>query len=324
MPVLKKTVSAIVKRWAAARGVTIPGSPEFDDADSFDAFSLCKATRVWSLRPMLDEFETFITSQTQLVIKMRERMHITLGPVSRKMGMSTGTSTTVCAKKSRTPKEVELWTLDDLPEIPDDLWAAMPVMTQPAVNALITAGIAFLDLLGYVCECIIDPKYEVTDSKAHVVGQPDLVVRGLQEKLALVVECKMPWGFDLDHNAPLAEIYNSHKEHHEMWAKNDNKSYVCPPGLTIARKVFHAVRQLYGYMASNNSRYGILTTFTTTFLFKQNYNGKLFISKGLAADGFDPMTVLEAIARLLLISHLPAAKDLSEAELCTIKDPSAQ
>ncbi|CAK4074723.1 unnamed protein product, partial [Aphanomyces euteiches] len=179
----------------------------------------------------------------------------------------------------------------------------------------------------YVCEFIIDPKYGATLSNARVVGQPDIVVwrshSTQEEKLALVVECNTPWGFHLDHNAPLAKIYNSHKEHHEDWAKND-KLYVCPAGLTIARKVFHAARQLYGYMASNNSRYGILTTFTTTFLFKQNNNDKLFISKGLAVDGFDPMTVLEAIARLLLICHLPAANDLSEAELCMIKDPSAQ
>ncbi|KAH9069253.1 hypothetical protein Ae201684P_004942 [Aphanomyces euteiches] len=215
----------------------------------------------------------------------------------------------------------------------------MPVTSQGQVNLISREGLqnctsesevcaGFSRLLWYVCECIGGEKYEATVSTADVVGQPDLVVwrsrRTIEEKLALVIECKTPWGFDLDHHALLAEIYNSHYYHHEHWAPHDDKSYECPRGLTIGRKVFHAVRQLYGYMATNNSRYGILTTFTTTFLFKQDYQGKLFISKGLAADKFDPITVLEAIARLLLIDHLPAGKDLSEAKLPTIMNPSAQ
>ncbi|CAK4638553.1 unnamed protein product [Aphanomyces euteiches] len=215
----------------------------------------------------------------------------------------------------------------------------MPVTSQGQVNLISREGLqnctseskvcaGFSRLLWYVCECIGGEKYKATVSTADVVGQPDLVVwrsrRTIEEKLALVIECKTPWGFDLDHHALLAEIYNSHYYHHEHWAPHDDKSYECPRGLTIGRKVFHAVRQLYGYMATNNSRYGILTTFTTTFLFKQDYQGKLFISKGLAADKFDPITVLEAIARLLLIDHLPAGKDLSEAKLPTIMNPSAQ
>ncbi|CAK4958927.1 unnamed protein product [Aphanomyces euteiches] len=188
----------------------------------------------------------------------------------------------------------------------------MPVTSQGQVNLISREGLQnctsesevcadFSRLLWYVCECIGGEKYEATVSTADVVGQPDLVVwrsrRTIEEKLALVIECKTPWGFDLDHHALLAEIYNSHYYHHEHWAPHDDKSYECPRGLTIGRKVFHAVRQLYGYMATNNSRYGILTTFTTTFLFKQDYQGKLFISKGLAADKFDPITVLEAIAQ---------------------------
>ncbi|CAK4488895.1 unnamed protein product [Aphanomyces euteiches] len=191
----------------------------------------------------------------------------------------------------------------------------MPVTSQGQVNLISREGLQnctsesevcadFSRLLWYVCECIGGEKYEATVSTADVVGQPDLVVwrsrRTIEEKLALVIECKTPWGFDLDHHALLAEIYNSHYYHHEHWAPHDDKSYECPRGLTIGRKVFHAVRQLYGYMATNNSRYGILTTFTTTFLFKQDYQGKLFISKGLAADKFDPITVLEAIARQTL------------------------
>ncbi|KAH9121909.1 hypothetical protein LEN26_010465 [Aphanomyces euteiches] len=329
MPVPKETVSAIVKRWAEARHVTIPGNIELNDAESFDAISLCMAIRVWPFtHPMLGDFAKFVTSQTQLVFKMRERMHITHPPASREMGISTGKSTTVCAKKSRTPKEVDLWTLDDLPEIPDDLWAAPPVATHRGVNTLIAEGlpectskarigIGFLDLLRYVCECIIDPIFKATDSKARVVGQPDLAVwrshHTTEEKLALVVECKTPWGFDLDHDALLAEIYNLHKEQHEMWTKKDDNSYECPSGLAIPRKVFHAVRQLYGYMSCNKRRYGILTTFTTTFLFKRDHDGKLYISKGIAANRYDPMTVLEAITRLLLTKNPPADEDLSEA-----------
>ncbi|CAK4316190.1 unnamed protein product [Aphanomyces euteiches] len=320
MPVPKETVSAIVKRWAEARHVTIPGNIELDDAESFDAISLCMAIRVWPFtHPMLGDFTKFVTSQTQLVFKMRERMHITLPPASREMGISTGKSTTVCAKKSRAQKEVELWTLDDLPEIPDDLWAAPPVATHRGVNTLIAEGlqectskarigIGFLDLLRYVCECIIDPIFKATDSKARV-GQPDLAT---------------PWGFDLDHDALLAEIYNLHKEQHEMWAKKDDNSYECPSGLAIPRKVFHAVRQLYGYMSCNKRRYGILTTFTTTFLLKRDHDGKLYISKGIAANRYDPMTVLEAITRLLLTKKPPADDDLSEAGSSPVKDPYAQ
>ncbi|CAK4127731.1 unnamed protein product [Aphanomyces euteiches] len=332
MPVPKETVSAIVKRWAEARHVTIPGNIELDDAESFDAISLCMAIRVWPFtHPMLGDFTKFVTSQTQLVFKMRERMHITLPPASREMGISTGKSTTVCAKKSRAQKEVELWTLDDLPEIPDDLWAAPPVATHRGVNTLIAEGlqectskarigIGFLDLLRYVCECIIDPIFKATDSKARV-GQPDLAVwrsrHTTEEKLT-------PWGFDLDHDALLAEIYNLHKEQHEMWAKKDDNSYECPSGLAIPRKVFHAVRQLYGYMSCNKRRYGILTTFTTTFLLKRDHDGKLYISKGIAANRYDPMTVLEAITRLLLTKKPPADDDLSEAGSSPVKDPYAQ
>ncbi|CAK4103319.1 unnamed protein product [Aphanomyces euteiches] len=198
----------------------------------------------------------------------------------------------------------------------------MPVTSQGQVNLISREGLqnctsesevcaGFSRLLWYVCECIGGEKYEATVSTADVVGQPDLVVwrsrRTIEEKLALVIECKTPWGFDLDHHALLAEIYNSHYYHHEHWAPHDDKSYECPRGLTIGRKVFHAVRQLYGYMATNNSRYGILTTFTTTFLFKQDYQGKLFISKGLAADKFDPITAPseEDDRELVLITDLP-------------------
>ncbi|KAF0741679.1 hypothetical protein Ae201684P_017892 [Aphanomyces euteiches] len=118
---------------------------------------------------------------------MRERMHMTLGPVLRKREISTGTSTTVCAKGSRTPKQVGAWTLD-LPEVPDELWAAIPVMTQNAVNGFATVGLphctsevqvcaAFLGRLCYVIECGVGgQKYDATLSNAHVVGQPDIVV----------------------------------------------------------------------------------------------------------------------------------------------------
>ncbi|KAF0736299.1 hypothetical protein Ae201684P_007281 [Aphanomyces euteiches] len=109
-----------------------------------------------------------------------------------------------------------------------------------------------------------------------------------------------------------------------MWAKKDDNSYECPSGLAIPRKVFHAVRQLYGYMSCNKRRYGILTTFTTTFLLKRDHDGKLYISKGIAANRYDPMTVLEAITRLLLTKKPPADDDLSEAGSSPVKDPYAQ
>ncbi|CAK4683503.1 unnamed protein product [Aphanomyces euteiches] len=325
MPVPSTIVRAVITRWADEQGMTIPNDTTFNDAECFDVYSLWKATSNWpEIFAYCGEFCKFMASQTQPVIKMRERMHMALGPVLLKREISTGTSTTVCANGSRMPKEVELWIMDDLPEIPDDLWAAMPVMTQGRANVFIAQGlthctsqvvvyVGFMDLLNYVCECIIDPKFDVTDSKARVVGQLDLAVwRSCHnsEKLALVVECKTPYDFELDRNALLPEIYNSHKQHHAMWAHDLADS---PPELKLPRKVYDAVRQMYGYMPMNKRRYGILTTFSTTFLFKRDHDGKLYISKGLAANRYDPMTVLEAITRLLLKKNPPADEDLSEA-----------
>ncbi|CAK4558730.1 unnamed protein product [Aphanomyces euteiches] len=77
-------------------------------------------------------------------------------------------------------------------------------------------------------------------------------------------------------------------------------------------------------MSCNKRRYGILTTFTTTFLLKRDHDGKLYISKGIAANRYDPMTVLEAITRLLLTKKPPADDDLSEAGSSPVKDPYAQ
>ncbi|KAG9405689.1 hypothetical protein AC1031_003600 [Aphanomyces cochlioides] len=305
MPVPSTTVCAIVTRWANEQNISIPNGTTFDDADSFDA--------------------------DPPVFTMRERMHITLGPALRASEFLSGNGTTIWTSRSRIPKQVEVWTLDDLPEIPNELWAAMP-MTLDYVNIFSKKGLTnctsqaricveVLDLLTYVSECIGGQEYNVTDSKALVIGLLDLAVWRLPTTLALVVECMTPWTFEVGDDALLAEIYNSHKQHHEMWADD---LVDCPPELKIPRKVYDAVRQLYGYTSINKRRYGILTTFTTTFLFKRDHGGKLFISKGLAANRYDPMTVLEAITRLLLKKNPPADEDLSEAGSSSVRDPYAQ
>ncbi|ETW01723.1 hypothetical protein H310_06329 [Aphanomyces invadans] len=92
----------------------------------------------------------------------------------------------------------------------------------------------------------------------------------------------------------------------------------------MPRKVFHAIRQLYGYMSFNKRRFGIFNTFTTTFLFKRDDEGTLFISKGIAANELVPLTLLEAITRLLLNDNPPAEEDLPQAEPTPPKDRFAQ
>ncbi|RHY29495.1 hypothetical protein DYB32_005439 [Aphanomyces invadans] len=86
----------------------------------------------------------------------------------------------------------------------------------------------------------------------------------------------------------------------------------------MPRKVFHAIRQLYGYMSFNKRRFGILTTFSATYLFKRDDEDTLYISKGIAANQLVPLTLLEAITRLLLNDNPPAEEDLPQAEpTCT-------
>ncbi|RHY18314.1 hypothetical protein DYB32_010401, partial [Aphanomyces invadans] len=183
----------------------------------------------------------------------------------------------------------------------------------------------FFRLLLYVSECIGGDVFDATGAKVEIVGLPDLVVwQSPTTTLALVIECKTPWALDVGVEMLLDDIYNSHREYHATWLTPPDKSMESPMEWTMPRKVFHAIRQLYGYMSFNKRRFGILTTFTTTYLFKRDGEGKLFISKGIAANQLVPLTLLEAITRLLLNGNPHAEEDLSEAEPTPPKDPFAQ
>ncbi|KAF0697173.1 Aste57867_12167 [Aphanomyces stellatus] len=179
-------------------------------------------------------------------------------------------------------------------------------------------------MLWYVCESI-DANFNVTLSKANLIGAPDVVMwhRSNLHRwiLVLVVKCKSPWSFAVPDDVHLHELFNTHPASTKTGSplrlpyhpSND-------PRYALERKVVHAICQLYGYMSWNKKRFGILSTFTSTYLFKREDGGNLFISQCLVIDRADPMPVLEAIARLLLADN--ASEDLKPAASSPVKPPA--
>ena len=98
------------------------------------------------------------------------------------------------------------------------------------------------------------------------IGQPDFYL--VSEGIALsFIEAKSPYVLPQDKNI------NDDKEQKRCW--------------TI-------IRQIYGYLAYNNLRYGILSSYNITYFLYRPKSGELYISPGILANSTNP-TLLQCL-----------------------------
>jgi hypothetical protein len=115
---------------------------------------------------------------------------------------------------------------------------------------------------------------------SSLVGEPDRVLRPLNHGTAgqptLTIEFKTPWALSI-----------SSEDLIPSWNRSHNQPS------SVVRK---AVGQIYGYMTFNHHRYGILTTYDSTwFLQRQSSSeGGVLLVKGFSRDSTDPFTLMEA------------------------------
>ena len=103
----------------------------------------------------------------------------------------------------------------------------------------------------------------------QVLFNPDIVWKigaELNSNLGLVIEVKPWWSFDC-----IDDIVEQYHEDVEKEAKDT--------------KVVKALQQLYGYMSYNYLRYGILTTYKSTYFLRRMGNSTLSISKPIPLNG---------------------------------------
>lgn len=103
----------------------------------------------------------------------------------------------------------------------------------------------------------------------QVLFNPDIVWKigaELNSNLGLVIEVKPWWSFEC-----IDDIVVQYHEDIEKEAKDT--------------KVVKALQQLYGYMSYNYMRYGILTTYKSTYFLRRMGNSTLTISKPIPLSG---------------------------------------
>ncbi|KAF0717119.1 Aste57867_2482 [Aphanomyces stellatus] len=256
MPVLREIVQAVMTRWAEDQDVLIPHITTFHDADSFDAASLYDATENFPIPESRHSLAAFLASPNGL--SLQEHLKITFARATWVHGNTTGTTTRVSAVFSRSSARVEEWTLSDLPDL-GDRPPAVPITSLKYTNFFCSDGLrncsseaaiqrALEMVLKYVCECL-STDYSVTCSTLHVQAKPDVVVLAPPSKVVLVVECKTPWAFDVGDES-LHDLYKRGEPYHKAWKNppsDDPNDTSKSSNLNLERKVFHAVRQLYGY-----------------------------------------------------------------------------
>jgi hypothetical protein len=120
----------------------------------------------------------------------------------------------------------------------------------------------------------------------QVLFNPDIVWKigaELNSNLSLVIEVKPWWSFDC--------IDNIVDQYHEDTDKT-----------TKDTKVVKALQQIYGYMSYNYMRYGILTTYKSTYFLRRNGDSTLYISKPITLDSGN-ITILQYWLFVLCKSH---------------------
>lgn len=120
----------------------------------------------------------------------------------------------------------------------------------------------------------------------QVLFNPDIVWKigaELNSNLGLVIEVKPWWSFDC--------IDDIVEQYHEDIGKEAKDT-----------KVVKALQQLYGYMSYNYMRYGILTTYKSTYFLRRKGNSTLAISKPIPLNSGN-LTILQYWLFVLCKSH---------------------
>ncbi|KAJ3176790.1 hypothetical protein HDU85_006543 [Gaertneriomyces sp. JEL0708] len=138
-------------------------------------------------------------------------------------------------------------------------------------------------VMGVAASYFDEPVFTDIAGNKDVIGDPDFIYRSSPSAKAKIVgEVKTPWAFDIE------DILDE-------WSKN---------GTDERSKIFRAISQLYGYMTFNCLRYGILTTYNSTWFFQRSFapqGGVLEVSERftpLRNNGRELIQALFTIVRL--------------------------
>ncbi|KAI9002821.1 hypothetical protein BC832DRAFT_108620 [Gaertneriomyces semiglobifer] len=129
------------------------------------------------------------------------------------------------------------------------------------------------------------PQFSRIAGNREIVADPDFIYVSVPSTKAKIVgEVKTPWAFDV------VDIL-------QEWTLNGND---------VKSKVFRAISQLYGYMTFNQLRYGILTTYNSTWVFRRSSSaqgGVLEVSERFTPVSQNGRPLLEALFTVITLAE---------------------